>query len=139
MEKQQMWFQNYKGRKDTVMNLILHFNTQTDALNSIELAADMKKDSTSMSAIAGLTMVFLPGTFIAVSVISVPPYIMLTAVQSVLSAGIFQSTPSMTSFEVTGLWWLWVVTTLPITAITVACWWWYKERKEKNMQPGGSI
>jgi hypothetical protein len=67
MEKQQMWFLNYKGRKDTVMNLIFHFNTQTDALNSIELAADMKKDSTSMSAIAGLTMVFLPGTFIAVS------------------------------------------------------------------------
>jgi hypothetical protein len=67
VEKQQMWFLNYKGRKDTVMNLIFHFNTQTDALNSIELAADMKKDSTSMSAIAGLTMVFLPGTFIAVS------------------------------------------------------------------------
>lgn len=66
MEKQQMWFLNYKGRKDTVMNLIFHFNTQTDALNSIELAADMKKDSTSMSAIAGLTMVFLPGTVIAV-------------------------------------------------------------------------
>lgn len=67
MEKQEMWFLNYRGRKDTVMNLIFHFNTQTDALNSIELAADMKKDSTSMSAIAGLTMVFLPGTFIAVS------------------------------------------------------------------------
>jgi hypothetical protein len=67
MEKQHMWFANYKGRKENVMNLVFHFNTQTDALNNIELAADMKKDSTSMNAIAGLTMVFLPGTFTAVS------------------------------------------------------------------------
>lgn len=67
MEKQDMWFHNYKGRKDATMNLVFHFNTQTDAMNSIELSADMKRDSTSMSAIAGLTMVFLPGTFVAVS------------------------------------------------------------------------
>jgi hypothetical protein len=66
MEKQHMWFTNYKGRKENVMNLVFHFNTQTDALNNIEIAADMKKDSTSMNAIAGLTMVFLPGTFTAV-------------------------------------------------------------------------
>lgn len=69
MEKQHMWFLNYRGRKDVVMNMIFHFNTQEDALNSIELAADMKKDSTSMSAIALLTMVFLPGTFISVSLV----------------------------------------------------------------------
>ncbi|KAJ4989324.1 argininosuccinate lyase [Stagonosporopsis vannaccii] len=114
MEKQHMWFLNYRGRKDVVMNMIFHFNTQEDALNSIELAADMKKDSTSMTSIALLTMVFLPGTFIA----------------SVLSAGIFESTPSMTSFEVTGLWWLWIVTTVPVTLITIACWYWWKQRKQ---------
>lgn len=68
MEKQHMWFLNYRGRKDVVMNMIFHFNTQEDALNSIELASDMKKDSTSMTSIALLTMVFLPGTFIAVGV-----------------------------------------------------------------------
>jgi hypothetical protein len=67
MEKQHMWFLNYRGRKDVVMNMIFHFNTQEDALNSIELAADMKRDSTSMTSIALLTMMFLPGTFIAVS------------------------------------------------------------------------
>lgn len=66
MEKQNMWFLNYKGRKDATMNLLFHITTQQDALNNIELASDMKKDSTSMNAIAGLTMVFLPGTFTAV-------------------------------------------------------------------------
>ncbi|KAF3052240.1 hypothetical protein E8E11_011041 [Didymella keratinophila] len=115
MEKQHMWFLNYRGRKDVVMNMMFHFNTQEDALNSIELAADMKRDSTSMTSIALLTMVSLPGTFIA----------------SVLSAGIFESTPGMTSFEVTGLWWLWVVTTVPVTLLTIVCWYWWKQRKEK--------
>ncbi|KAL1597228.1 hypothetical protein SLS60_008810 [Paraconiothyrium brasiliense] len=74
MEKQHMWFANYKGRKENVMNLVFHFNTQTDALNNIELAADMKKDSTSMNAIAGLTMIFLPGTFTAVSPLSISTF-----------------------------------------------------------------
>lgn len=118
MEKQHMWFLNYKSRKESVMGLIFHITAQTDALNNIEIASDMKRDSTSMNAIAGLTMVFLPGTFTA----------------SVLSAGIFQpGTGGPTSgFKVTGLWWLWVVTTLPATLGTVLCWWWYKSRRERG-------
>jgi hypothetical protein len=154
MEKQEMWFQNYKGRKENVMNLVFHFNTQTDALNSIELAADMKRDSTNMSAIAGLTMVFLPGTFTAVSnsdlslpcqynIITSTPHYPLSTVhnntdgctQSVLSAGIFESRPGQRSFETTGLWWLWIATTLPITVLTIVFWWQYNSRKLKSMKP----
>jgi hypothetical protein len=48
------------------MDLVFHFGQQTDNMNNIELGADMKRDSTSMNAIVGLTMVFLPGTFTAV-------------------------------------------------------------------------
>ncbi|KAF2268765.1 hypothetical protein CC78DRAFT_488149 [Lojkania enalia] len=116
MEKQLMWFENYKGRKESTMSLVFHFNAQQDALNNIEIASDMKRDSTSMNAIAGLTMVFLPGTFMA----------------SVLSANIFESKPGMNSFQVTGLWWLWIATTVPITAISILSWWWYKTWKEKS-------
>ncbi|KAF1916960.1 hypothetical protein BDU57DRAFT_251317 [Ampelomyces quisqualis] len=119
MEKQHMWFLNYKSRKESVMNLVFHFGQQTDNLNNIELSADMKRDSTSMNAIAGLTMIFLPGTFTA----------------SVLSSGIFKSEAGARGFQVTGLWWLWLVITLPITLITVLSWWFYRKRKEKTMQP----
>ncbi|KAF2735085.1 hypothetical protein EJ04DRAFT_492412 [Polyplosphaeria fusca] len=117
MEKQRKWFQNYKGRKDSTMQLVFSLVTQQDALNNIELSSDMKKDSTSMNAIAGLTMVFLPGTFTA----------------SVLSAGIFQSEPGARSFKVTGLWWLWIATTLPTTLFTIMCWYWYKKSKERKV------
>jgi len=49
------------------MSLVYNLVTQQDAANNIQIAADMKRDSTSMNAIAALTMVFLPGTFTAVS------------------------------------------------------------------------
>jgi hypothetical protein len=120
MEKQEMWFLNYKARKDATMNLLFHITTQQDALNNIEISTDMKRDSTSMNAIAGLTMVFLPGTFTA----------------SVLSTSIFESTPGARSpITVTGLWWVWLVITIPITAITIFCWWKYRTSKEKENKP----
>lgn len=67
MQKQKIWFLNYKNRKDSTMALVYNLVTQQDAASNIQLAASMKRDSTSMNAIAALTMVFLPGTFIAVS------------------------------------------------------------------------
>jgi hypothetical protein len=66
LEKQKLWFLNYKNRKDGMMSLVFNLVTQQDAANSIEIAADTKRDSTSMNAIAALTMIFLPGTFTAV-------------------------------------------------------------------------
>lgn len=71
LEKQKMWFLNYKSRKDNTMGLVYNLVTQQDAANNIGIATEMRKDSSSMHAIAALTMVFLPGTFTAVS--PVPP------------------------------------------------------------------
>lgn len=67
MEKQKMWFLNYKSRKDNTANLVFNLVTQQDANNNMSIARDMKKDSSSMNGIAALTMFFLPGTFTAVS------------------------------------------------------------------------
>jgi hypothetical protein len=67
MEKQKMLFQNYKSRKDGTMSLVYNLVTQGDAANNIQLSRSMKRDSTSMSAIACLTMLFLPATFTSVS------------------------------------------------------------------------
>lgn len=68
MEKQKIWFLNYKNRKDSTMALVYNLVTQQDAASNIQLAASTKRDSTSMNAIAALTMFFLPGTFTAVSI-----------------------------------------------------------------------
>ena len=67
MDKQKMWLQNYRDRKDIAMSLVFNLVTQQDAANNIRIAKDMRRDSSSMNGIALLTMVFLPGTFTSVS------------------------------------------------------------------------
>lgn len=66
MGKQKMLFVNYKGRNEGTMSLVYNLVTQSDAANNMALGKSMKRDSTSISAIATLTMLFLPGTFTSV-------------------------------------------------------------------------
>lgn len=108
MQKQKIWFLNYKQRKDSTMSLVYNLVTQQDAANNIQIAHSMKQDSTSMNAIAALTMVFLPGTFTA----------------TVVQAGVFGN----------GLrdkaWLIWVTTTVPLTIAVMISWWLYQRAKE---------
>ena len=119
MEKQKMWFLNYKSRKDSTMGLVFNLVTQQDALNNMTIAADMRKDSGSMNSIAALTMFFLPGTFTA----------------TVLGAGIFSAIASShVGIRVSSLWWLWVAITVPLTLVTMLSWYLYqRSRLAKDM------
>jgi hypothetical protein len=49
------------------MNLVYHMSMQLDSLTNVDMGRDMKNDSSSMHAIASLTMIFLPATAAAVS------------------------------------------------------------------------
>ncbi|GFF31040.1 hypothetical protein IFM58399_02756 [Aspergillus lentulus] len=118
MQKQKIWFLNYKNRKDSTMALVYNLVTQQDAASNIQLAASMKRDSTSMNAIAALTMVFLPGTFIA----------------TILSAGSLNGGGDNTRFESASVWWLWAAITVPLTLVVMSSWWLYKKRND-NVRP----
>ncbi|KAJ5232060.1 hypothetical protein N7468_005016 [Penicillium chermesinum] len=107
VEKQKIWFLNYKQRKDSTMSLVFNLVTQDDAANNIQISHDMKQDSTSMNAIAALTMVFLPGTFIA----------------TVVDAGIFGAKARSEA------WVVWVAVTVPLTLVVMLCWWLYQKSK----------
>ncbi|KAJ7856897.1 hypothetical protein B0H13DRAFT_2237760 [Mycena leptocephala] len=106
-EKQKMWLVNYQSRNQSSMGLVYNLVTQDDAANNITLAIDMRGDSASMTAIALLTMLFLPATFTA----------------TFLGAGIFNPARADSSaIEVTNFWWFWLVLTVPLTVLTVASW-----------------
>lgn len=107
VEKQKIWFLNYKQRKDSTMSLVYSLVTQDDAANNIQISHDMKQDSTSMNAIAALTMVFLPGTFVA----------------TVVDANIFGDNAKEKA------WLVWVTVTVPLTIVVMICWWLYKKFK----------
>ncbi|RHZ58284.1 hypothetical protein CDV55_106182 [Aspergillus turcosus] len=83
-----------------------------DAASNIQLAASMKRDSTSMNAIAALTMVFLPETFTA----------------TILSAGSVTGGSDNNGFDSISVWWLWAAITVPLTLAVVSCWWLYRKR-----------
>jgi hypothetical protein len=144
VQKQKIWFLNYKARKDSTMALVYNLVTQQDAASNIQIAASMKRDSTSMNAIAALTMVFLPGTFTAVRLPTLLSFflaffrlcvsgtvLIVLLRQTLLDTGIFFARESSLRIHVSGLWWLWIVLTVPLTLIVIVCWWIYKKRKGK--------
>lgn len=108
MRKQKIWFLNYKQRKDSTMSLVYNLVTQQDASNNFQISQSMKQDSTSMNAIAALTMAFLPGTFVA----------------TVVSAGVFGG-----AIQGARVWWVWVSITVPVTLAVLVCWWLYQRSK----------
>ncbi|KAJ5514185.1 hypothetical protein N7463_003737 [Penicillium fimorum] len=116
IEKQRLWFLNYKQRKDNAMSLVYNLVTQQDAINNIQIAHSMKQDSTSMNAIAALTMIFLPGTFAG----------------TVVGAGVFGGAIKET------VWLIWVAITVPLTVGVMICWWLYKKGKQP-MVKGGTV
>ncbi|TAQ88901.1 hypothetical protein B7494_g2778 [Chlorociboria aeruginascens] len=52
-------------RTQTQLSVVYNYMSQKDALVNIDIATETKKDSSAMKTIAVLTMVFLPGTFVA--------------------------------------------------------------------------
>jgi hypothetical protein len=62
---QRRWLLSYKSRKDIAMNLVFNLVTQQDAASAQATALSAQADASSMKAIAALTMLFLPATFVA--------------------------------------------------------------------------
>ena len=94
-----------KSRKDTTMNLVYNIVSQKEAESSLAIARDSKKDSSSMKAIAALTMVFLPAT----------------AVTSFFGMSFFNGAEG--KLRVSSDWWIFVAVSLPLTVATLVVWW----------------
>ena len=98
------WLHAAKARKDTTMALVYNIVSQSAAQTSLAIARDTKRDSSSMKAIAALTMVFLPAT----------------AVTSFFGMSFFDS--SSGPWQVSGEWWIFLAVTVPLTIATVVVW-----------------
>jgi Mg2+ and Co2+ transporter CorA len=85
-----------RAKVSQVFNLV----TQQDATTSTAIAEETKADGAAMKTIAALTMVFLPGTFLA-SVFSMP---MLEGAKLSLYVAIVVPL----TVAVVGCWWLWL-------------------------------
>ena len=78
------WVGSYNSRTQVQINLVFNLASQGDNRTNIEIAKTSKqiaeatlRDSSSMITIAAMTMLFLPGTFVSVSLVltCVIPYL----------------------------------------------------------------
>ena len=101
------------------------------------IALSSKKDSSQMKSIALLTMVFLPGTFMAVSFL--PPS-QISDIQNTHSSPSIQTFFSMTFFEwnpdkekgqsiVSSKIWIYFIFTGIFTLATLGLWTWFANKK----------
>lgn len=106
-----------------VANLITQNESRTNisiAEESKRIAVETKRDSDSMKTIAALTMVFLPGTFVA-------PLFSMVFFHVGSDVG--------SSLSVDRHWWLYLAVTIPLAIVTVGCWLgWLQRKKVRRMQ-----
>ncbi|CAL8582361.1 hypothetical protein XPA_008028 [Xanthoria parietina] len=92
------------------------------ALDSKKLAEASTRDSSSMKAVAVLTMVFLPST----------------AVATIFSMGPFWSSEPGSIFSVSTEFWLYWAITLPLTTVVIVVWqawlWLYRRRQSRKLK-----
>lgn len=104
-----------EDRLKNEINLAFHITSQHSNLISAQIAHAAQVDSRAMRTISILGLVFLPGTFIS----------------AVFSMSFFNFTPATVDqpgrWNVSGMFWLYWVVAIPVTALTVAVWWtWQK-------------
>ncbi|KAL8801531.1 MAG: hypothetical protein Q9182_004373 [Xanthomendoza sp. 2 TL-2023] len=93
-----------------VVNLIAQNDSRTNisiADASRKIAFETRRDSDAMKTIAALTMVFLPGTFVA----------------TLFGMAFFTvDSGSGSGFHVNSLWWIYLAVTIPLTMLTIGVW-----------------
>ena len=108
----------------TVDNLIAQGDARANlaiAQQSRLIAIDTKRDSIAMKTIAALTMVFLPGTFVA----------------TIISMVFFQvEQDDKHALKVSPNWWLYVAVTIPLTVAVLIAWIiWLRWKVRSKVEP----
>jgi hypothetical protein len=112
--------QNLISQNDSRVNILV-------ATQSANIAMDTRKDSVAMKTIAGITMVFLPGTFVAVSC----PFLFRGCLdlnrynppQTFFSMVFFHIEGNDSNiFAVNSYWWLYLAVTIPLTLAVGLAW-----------------
>lgn len=120
---------NIVGQRDTNLSIQIAASSRELAAESKEdqklsiaianasrsIAADAKRDSASMKTIAAVTMIFLPGTFVA----------------TVFSMPVFNLSKSAATINVAPQIWIYWAVTIPLTCLTVCAWWLWQRMHHK--------
>jgi hypothetical protein len=102
------------------------------AEESRKIATLTRQDSIDMRIIAAVTLIFLPGTFTAVSVANFSRIPGLSLhFQTLFSSSFFNFQPHVHSHVSTWIWLYWTVTIL-LTVIVLSTWWFFARAQNKK-------
>ncbi|KAK3361680.1 hypothetical protein B0T24DRAFT_642152 [Lasiosphaeria ovina] len=111
------WVDTYGDRTSIRINLMHNLVAQRDSQLNQKIALQAQRDSVSMSTLAAVAAVFLPGTFVC----------------SVLSTVFFSYDGVDTGLAVSPLWWILPVSAVPLTVLVLTLWfWWYRDRLSRT-------
>jgi hypothetical protein len=122
LDQQEIDLDFLQGRANNQRTVLFNLVMSQDARTGIEVAQDSrtlaiasKLDSSSMKTLAAVSVVFLPGTF----------------VDSFFAMPLFDFNSS--SMSVSGLFWIYWIVTIPLTATTILIWYLWISRKRYLM------
>ena len=123
---QKRWVSNYNTRTQIRINLYFNLASQGDNRINIEIANTSKeiakatlRDSSSMITIATMTMLFLPGTFVS-------------AILSMVFFNNGTDTSGQPTLTVLPQWWIFPVTTIPLTLLVFGLWRIWQQKRLKQ-------
>lgn len=121
----QSQLQHLHERAQSQGTFLLNRMAHDEASATAAIAADSKRDSTAVKIIAILTMVFLPGTFVA-TFFSMDMF-------NWNANGDGSSSGDQGSIQVSSYIWVYWVVTLPLTILVMGCWILWNRREEAKL------
>jgi hypothetical protein len=121
---------------------LFNLSGQQNARWSEKVGKQAMHEGASMRAIAIVSMLFLPGTFVCVSIMAPFSSACINGTQGILGTNLFSqedSSPESTSnkaqsaFRAASQWWILLVTILPLTGLTFIGWSIWRKRTEKEI------
>ncbi|KAJ4365982.1 hypothetical protein N0V95_000359 [Ascochyta clinopodiicola] len=117
--------EDVSGRAQRLLDLLFNLSGQQNARWSEKVGKQAMHESANMRAVAVVTMLFLPGTFVS----------------GILGTNLFSQEDSKggndkdlgSSFRASSHWWLLLVTIIPLTALTFLVWSNWRSRTENEI------
>jgi hypothetical protein len=133
-----------KGNGRLTYRQAINLVAQYDSRSSVQISANTQTDSAAMKTISVLGLVFLPGTFICVCAshpFPSPKKQTNLYPKSLFSTTFFNFTPgsdtSPQQWVMSDKFWVYFAVAVPITLITIACWFWWTNVSAKRAATGG--
>ncbi|CRG86354.1 hypothetical protein PISL3812_03359 [Talaromyces islandicus] len=120
---------NLQRKTQIFVTLLYHLITGHDSAINLRIASETanvsheaKKDSTSMKIIAGVTMFYLPATFVC-------------SLFGTNFVALDTNGPSDPNFVVSKFWWVYLAFAIPLTGLTFCCFWFWRRWRGGHLLP----